>query len=41
MQAFATAEGVPFLSSEGGHVPAIVTPGAETIARLAAFLDAD
>jgi pimeloyl-ACP methyl ester carboxylesterase len=41
MQAFAAAEGVPFLSSEGGHVPAIVTPGAETIARLAAFLDAD
>ena len=39
MQAFAAAEGLPFLSSDGGHVPAIVTPGAETIARLVAFLD--
>jgi pimeloyl-ACP methyl ester carboxylesterase len=38
MQAFAAAEGLPFLSSDGGHVPAIVTPGAETVARLAAFL---
>lgn len=37
-QAFAAAEGLAFLSSEGGHVPAIVTPGAETVARLAAFL---
>jgi pimeloyl-ACP methyl ester carboxylesterase len=37
-QAFATAEGLAFLSSDGGHVPAIETPGAETIARLAAFL---
>ncbi|MBO9560506.1 MAG: alpha/beta hydrolase [Caulobacter sp.] len=39
MQAFAAAEGLPFLSSDGGHVPAIVTPGAETVAALAAFLD--
>lgn len=39
MQAFAAAEGLPFLSSPGGHVPAIETPGAETIAALAAFLD--
>jgi pimeloyl-ACP methyl ester carboxylesterase len=39
MQAFAAAEGLPFLSSPGGHVPAIETPGAETVARLAAFLD--
>lgn len=38
-QAFAQAEGLAFLSSDGGHVPAIVTPGAETIARLAAFLE--
>ena len=38
MQAFAAAEGLPFLSSPGGHVPAIETPGAETIATLAAFL---
>ncbi len=39
MQAFAQAKGLPFLSSEGGHVPAIETPGARTIAALAAFLD--
>jgi pimeloyl-ACP methyl ester carboxylesterase len=39
MQAFAAAEGLPFLSSPGGHVPAIETPGAETIAALAAFLE--
>ncbi|WP_165190224.1 alpha/beta fold hydrolase [Caulobacter soli] len=39
MQAFAAANGLPFLSSEGGHVPAIETPGAETVAALAAFLD--
>jgi pimeloyl-ACP methyl ester carboxylesterase len=38
MQAFAAAGGLPFLSSPGGHVPAIETPGAETIAALAAFL---
>ena len=38
-QAFAAAEGLAFLSSAGGHVPAIVAPGAETIASLAAFLD--
>jgi pimeloyl-ACP methyl ester carboxylesterase len=38
MQAFAAAQGLPFLSSDGGHVPAIVAPGAETVARLAAFL---
>lgn len=38
MQAFAAAEGLPFLSSDGGHVPAIVTPGADTVAKLAAFL---
>ncbi len=38
MQAFATAEGLPFLSSDGGHVPAIVTPGEETVQRLVAFL---
>lgn len=38
MRAFAQAEGLPFLSSEGGHVPAIATPGAETVAALAAFL---
>lgn len=38
MQAFAAANGLPFLSSDGGHVPAIVTPGAETVARLAAFI---
>lgn len=38
MQAFAAAESLPFLSSPGGHVPAIETPGAETIAALAAFL---
>ncbi len=39
MQAFAAAEGLPFLSSDGGHVPAIVTPGEETVQRLVAFLD--
>jgi pimeloyl-ACP methyl ester carboxylesterase len=38
-QAFAQAEGLAFLSSDGGHVPAIVTLGPETIARLAAFLE--
>lgn len=38
MQAFAAAEGLPFLSSPGGHVPAIEAPGAETVAALAAFL---
>jgi len=40
MQAFAAAQGLPLLSSDGGHVPAIVTPGAETVAKLAAFLGA-
>lgn len=39
MQAFAAAEDLPFLSSPGGHVPAIETPGAETVAALAAFLE--
>jgi pimeloyl-ACP methyl ester carboxylesterase len=39
-QALAQAEGLAFLSSPGGHVPAIETPGAETIAALAAFLAA-
>ncbi|MBO9708655.1 MAG: alpha/beta fold hydrolase [Caulobacter sp.] len=39
MQAFATAENVPFLSSPGGHVPAILAPGQETTAALTAFLD--
>lgn len=39
MQAFAAAQGLPFLSSDGGHVPAIVTPGVETVARLVAFLE--
>ena len=38
MRAFAAAEGLPFLSSPGGHVPTIETPGAETITALAAFL---
>lgn len=38
MQAFAAAEGLPFLSSPGGHVPAIDTPGAETVASLVEFL---
>ena len=38
-QAFAEVEGLAFLSSDGGHVPTIVTPGPETIARLAAFLE--
>jgi len=38
-QAFAASQGLAFLSSDGGHVPAIVTPGAETVAKLAAFLD--
>jgi hypothetical protein len=37
-QAFATANDLAFLSSEGGHVPAIVAPGADTIAKLAAFV---
>ncbi|MEJ2816111.1 alpha/beta hydrolase [Caulobacter sp. CCG-8] len=39
MQAFAAAQGLPFLSSDGGHVPAIVTPGAETVRQLVGFLD--
>lgn len=39
MKAFAQAQGLPFLSSPGGHVPAIETPGAETVAALAAFLE--
>jgi pimeloyl-ACP methyl ester carboxylesterase len=38
MQAFAAAENLPFLSSPGGHVPAIEAPGPETVAALAAFL---
>jgi len=37
-QAVAAAAGLAFLSSPGGHVPAIETPGAGTVARLAAFL---
>jgi len=39
MQAFAAAQGLPFLSSDGGHVPAIVTPGTETVRQLVGFLD--
>ena len=39
MQAFAAANGLPFLSSAGDHVAAVMLPSAETIKGIRAFLD--
>lgn len=40
MQTFATTNGLPFLSSAGDHVAAVLQPDAETIKEIRAFLDA-
>jgi pimeloyl-ACP methyl ester carboxylesterase len=39
MQAFAAANGLPFLSTAGDHVVAVLLPGTEAVKGLRAFLD--
>jgi pimeloyl-ACP methyl ester carboxylesterase len=39
MQAFAAGNGLPFLSTAGDHVAAVLLPGAEAVTGVRAFLD--
>jgi pimeloyl-ACP methyl ester carboxylesterase len=39
MQAFAAADGLPFLSTAGDHLGAVLRPGAETAEGIRAFLE--
>jgi pimeloyl-ACP methyl ester carboxylesterase len=39
MQAFAAANGLPFLSTAGDHVAAVLSPSAEAVTGLRAFLE--
>jgi pimeloyl-ACP methyl ester carboxylesterase len=39
MRAFATANGLPFLSTSGDHVAAVLRPSSETVTGIRAFLE--